>query len=109
MDDEKKTPPAGPSVPPLGSLWQSALGQIDEIRDVIVRGSQAGKAKIDVQLLKRQRDKVLAEIGAAVVAEAEKGALTLPASCDELTKRIADIDQQIESAEAEAKKVFGRG
>jgi hypothetical protein len=102
MVDEKKTP-AVPDA--IGSLWHSALGQIDEIRDVIVRGSQAGKAKIDVQLLKRQRDKALIQIGEAMLEEHKRGA-ALPASCDELAARVDDIDRQIAEAEAEAQRVF---
>src|SRR5690349_14808257 len=41
--DEKKTAAAIPGSETLGALWQSALGSIDEIRDVIVKGSQVGK------------------------------------------------------------------
>ncbi|HEY4223034.1 MAG TPA: hypothetical protein VGO62_16870 [Myxococcota bacterium] len=111
MDDEKKTPPGGvqvggtqPRADAISSLWQSALGQIDEIRDVIVRGSQAGKAKLDVQLLKRQRDKLLMQIGEAVIHEGH-----VPASCEELAARVVDVDKQIADADAEAQKVFKRG
>ena len=98
MTDEKE---------PLASLWQSALGQIDEIRDVIVRGSQAGKAKLDVQLLKRQRERLLTQMGAAVLDDAQRG-VALPGSCEELGKRVLEIDQQIADAEAEAHKALKR-
>jgi seryl-tRNA synthetase len=98
MADEKNAP--------LASIWQSALGQIDEIRDVIVRGSQAGKAKIDVQLLRRSREKVLAQIGEALLDDVKRGAATLPAAAEEMKKKVDEIDQQIEAAEAEAQKVF---
>ena len=81
MTEQKKTAAA----PDLSSLWQSALGQIDEIRDVIVKGSHAGKAKLDAQLLKRQRDKVLQQIGEAVIADHKRG-VALPPSCDEHLK-----------------------
>ena len=92
----------------LSSIWQSALGQIDEIRDVIVRGSQAGKAKIDVQLLRRSREKLLAQIGEVVLDDVKTGATTLPPSAEELKKRVDDLDRQIEAAEAEAQKAFRR-
>ena len=126
MDDEKKTTPASDGSPvadsaasagagrraeigvgALGSMWQSALGQIDEIRDVIVRGSQAGKAKIDVQLLRRQRDRLLAQIGEAVLDDNKRGG-SLPAGCDLLVSRVADIDKQIVDAEEEAAKALRR-
>lgn len=91
----------------FSSLWQSALGQIDEIRDVIVRGSHAGKAKLDAELLKRQRDKLLMHIGEAVIDDHKRGATSsLPPSCEELAKKLEDVQRQIDEAEAEAKKVF---
>ena len=102
MSDEKK-----PSEP-LAALWQSALGQIDEIRDVIVRGSHAGKAKIDVQLLKRQRDRLFGQIGVALIDDVKRGASTLPSSCEEMARRVADIDKQIADAEADADRALKR-
>ncbi len=108
--EQRKEAPSTPERPKdaIGTLWHSALGQIDEIRDVIVRGSQAGKAKLDVQLLKRQRDRLLSEIGAVVVEEHKRGAASLPAGCEDLAARLDGVDKQIEEAEAEAAKVFKR-
>jgi hypothetical protein len=105
MSDEKKSPDVKQE---LSSLWQSALGQIDEIRDVIVRGSHAGKAKLDAQLLKRQRDKLLMQIGEALLADVKSGATPLPPSCDELAKRVDELERQLAEAEAEADKAFAR-
>ena len=101
---EQKKPPTS-SAPDLSALWQSALGQIDEIRDVIVKGSHAGKAKLDAQLLKRQRDKLLAQIGEAVMEDHKRGA-ALPPSCEELATKLDDVDKQIAEAESEAAKAF---
>ncbi len=100
MTDEKKSDP-------FGSLLNAALGQIDEIRDVIVRGGQAGKAKIDAELLKRQRDRALGELGAALLHEVERGALALPEPLEEPAKRVRELDQQIAKAEEEAARAFG--
>ncbi|MCC7070529.1 MAG: hypothetical protein IT383_04345 [Deltaproteobacteria bacterium] len=100
MTDEKKSDP-------FGSLLNAALGQIDEIRDVIVRGSQAGKAKIDAELLKRQRDRALAELGAALLHEVQRGALALPGALDEAAKRVRELEAQIAQAEDEAARAFG--
>jgi hypothetical protein len=103
MTDEKK-----PGPDPLSSLWQSALGQIDEIRDVIVRGSQAGKAKLDVQLLKRTRDKVLQQLGERLVEEHRRGAAPLPEGCEDLVKKLEETEKQIEDGEREAAAAFKR-
>lgn len=100
MTDEKKSDP-------FGSLLNAALGQIDEIREVIVRGGQAGKARLDAELLKRQRDRALVELASALLLEVERGALSLPASCDELVARVRDLDGQIAKAQDEATRGFG--
>jgi hypothetical protein len=89
----------------LSQLWQQALGSIDEIRDAIVRGSQAGRAKIDAQLLIRQRDKLLQQLGAQLLEEVARGH-PLPPGCADLTQRIATLDADIERAEAEATRAF---
>lgn len=104
---EQKKPPASPDdvKRELSSLWQSALGQIDEIRDVIVRGSQAGKAKLDAQLLKRQRDKLLQQIGELVMEDHRRG-VALPPGCEEHASKLAELDQQLHEAEQEAAKAF---
>jgi hypothetical protein len=70
-----------------------------------VRGSQAGKAKLDAQLLKRQRDRLLAELGAHVLEEAQRGA-ALPPGTEELAQKIRQVEEQIVEAEGEAKKAF---
>jgi len=44
----------------LNQLWQSTIDQFDEIKNAIVRSSQAGKARLDAQFLKRQRERLLA-------------------------------------------------
>ncbi len=107
MTEQKKPPSSrsGAGTPDLSSLWQSALGSIDEIRDVIVRGSHAGKAKLDAQLLKRQRDKLLMQIGEAVIADAKRG-VPLPPSCEDLAVKLDEIQKQVDEAEAQADKAF---
>jgi hypothetical protein len=103
MNDEKRSEPSNP----WGKLYETALGQIDEIRDAIVRGSQAGKAKLDSQLLKRQRDRVLSEIGALVVEEHKRGG-PAPTGTAELMARAEALAAQIAEAEREADRVFAR-
>lgn len=103
-DEKKRTDPGLPG--DLSSIWQSALGQIDEIRDVIVRGSQAGKAKLDAQLLKRQRGQLLQQLGERVLEEHKRGAAPLPEGGDDLVKKLEEIERQIAESEDEASRVM---
>lgn len=105
MSDEKKGPGTRGD---LSSLWHSALGQIDEIRDVIVRGSQAGKAKIDAQLLKRQRDKLLMKLGERALDEHRRAGARLPDGGEDLVHEIESLDQKIAESEREAEHVLKR-
>lgn len=91
----------------LSQLWQQALGSIDEIRDAIVRGSHAGRAKLDAQLLIRQRDKLLMQIGRQLLDDVANGH-PMPPGCDELARRVDELDADIETAEQEARKVLKR-
>jgi hypothetical protein len=106
---ERKKPPAIPDdvKGDLSSLWHSALGHIDEIRDVIVRGSHAGKARLDGELLKRQRDKLLMHIGLAVIDDHKRGA-PLPPSCDEYNKKLEEIERQLREANQEVANAFAK-
>lgn len=70
-----------------------------------MRGSHAGKAKLDAQILKRQRDKLLMQIGEAVIADHKRGA-PLPVSCEELAAKLDEVQKQVDHAEAEADKAF---
>lgn len=123
MTDEKKRPDertneGKPSSPlsglsgalggDLSTIWQSALGQIDEIRDVIVRGSQAGKARIDAQLLKRQRDQLLQQLGKRLLEEHRRGAASLPEGADDVVKKLEDVERQIAESEDEAARAMKR-
>ncbi len=50
----------------LNQLWKSTVSQFDEMKDILVRSGTAGKAKLEVTMLKRQQDKLFVELGAAV-------------------------------------------
>ncbi len=88
------------------SFLQQALGQLDDIKDAVVRTGTAGKKQLDVQLLQRQRERVLAQIGDAVVKDVEAGGHA-PASLTTLLERVRAIDDDIGQAQREAAKLWG--
>ena len=47
----------------LNQLWKSTVNQFDEMKDILLRSGSAGKAKLEVTLLKRQQDKLFVELG----------------------------------------------
>ena len=92
----------------LNSLWQSTIDQFDEIKNAIVRSSQAGKARLDAQFLKRQRERLLTKLGEDVLRAASLGEIALPATCTETARRITELEEQIASEEAEAARLMSQ-
>jgi hypothetical protein len=89
----------------LGSFLKSAASTLDDVKDSVLRGGQAGKASLDVQLLKRQRDKALARLGEVLLDEHGRGA-PLPPSCTAIVDEIRALDDQVARARAEADKLW---
>jgi hypothetical protein len=93
----------------LNQIWQSTIDQFDEIKDAIVKSSQAGKAKLDAAFLKRQRERLLAQLGEEVLRAVDEGTATLPASTEETVKRLRELAAQIRAEEEEAERLMNRG
>jgi len=86
----------------IGSLVQSALEQVGAVRDVVERGAQTQRHRLDAVRLQRKRRDALASLGEAVYRLAVQGRLGPLADEAEIEARIAeidDLDQQIEMAD----------
>lgn len=88
----------------LESLWKSTVEQFDEITDVLVKTSQAGKAKLDATLLKRERDAVLAKLGALVREDPDRE--SLPEPWQALIQEADALDARIDEEEKRFGRVF---
>lgn len=105
MSDDKRDEPQDLRKE-LNQLWRTTLDQFDGLKDVLVRSSTAGKAKLDATLLSRQRDKLLAELGAKAVELHRKGEIELPESLASTIARIEELGAQIAEQESEAERLF---
>ena len=88
------------------SIWQNTLKQFDGIKDVLVESSQAGIAKLDATLLRRERDQKLATLGEALLVMVEEGKLALPEGLRGTVERIQELEEEIASQEGTFRKVF---
>lgn len=77
----------------LNQLWKSTVDQLDELKDVIVKSSQAGKARLDEAVLGRDRDQKLKELG-ELVLKSDPGA-PLPDAWQAKITEIRELDGQI--------------
>lgn len=90
----------------LNQLWRTTLDQFDEIKNAIVRSSSAGKAKLDATFLRRQRERLLMELGTKVLEASEKGELRLPDRAQNTATRIRELEAQIEDQEGEVDRLL---
>lgn len=105
MSDDKRDEPQDLRKE-LNQLWRTTLDQFDEIKNAIVRSSSAGKAKLDATFLRRQREKLLAELGAKALEAEAGGALTLPEGLQATAARIRELDEQIAEQETEVDRLL---
>lgn len=104
QSEQAKSPADGAAIrADLNQLWKSTVSQFDEMKDILVRSSSAGKAKLEATMLKRQQDKLFGELGAAVFhgrqAAKEAGeAFGLPArvDADDILAKLDALQTEIE-------------
>lgn len=89
----------------LSSFFKAAVSALEDVGEQVVHNSKAGKATIDVQLLKRQRDKALARLGELVLLQVQAGGAA-PEGGAAVIAEIARVDAQLQEAQAEADKLF---
>ena len=92
----------------LSSFFKAAVSAFEDVSEQVVQSGKAGKATIDVQLLKRQREKALAKLGELVLAHVAAGGTPPPAG-ESVVAEIATIDGQLKQAQTEADKLFTIG
>ena len=90
----------------LNQLWRTTLDQFDEIKNAIVRSSSAGKAKLDATFLRRQRERLLIELGAEVFEAAEQGEVRLPDRARNIATRVREVEAQIKEQEGEVERLL---
>ncbi len=101
-----KTP--DPITRELSSFFKQAVETFDEVKESVLKGSQATKATVDVQLLKRSRERTLARLGEVLLDEASRGA-PVPAACDAIVKELRELDETLAKSRAEADKLWKQG
>ncbi len=83
------------------SFFERAVEAIGEVKDVVVRTSQVGKIKLDASFLRRERDKLLLELGEAVFDRIDEGRLELPEGLGELVARVKELESKLARQEDE--------
>jgi hypothetical protein len=79
----------------FGTVWKMASDGLDTLREVVVRSSQTGRLRVDLALLAREKQQLLARMGDEVVHLLDEGALEVPEKLKQIWMRIKDVDARI--------------
>lgn len=83
----------------LGTVWKIASDGLDTLREVVVRSSQSGRLRVDLALLAREKQQLLARLGAQLGRLIDEGAIDVPEGLQQIWQRIKDVDARM-NAEA---------
>jgi hypothetical protein len=78
-------------------MWRMASSGLGTLREVVVRSSQAGKLRVDLALLQREKQQLLAKLGAEVAALLDDGALEVPEAVRQTYDRVRDVELRIQA------------
>jgi hypothetical protein len=86
----------------FGTVWRMASSGLDTLREVVVRSSQAGKLRVDLALLAREKQQLLASLGARVAALLDEEAIEVPEEVRQIYDRVRDVEARIKSDSSRA-------
>ena len=68
---------------------------LDTLREVVVRSSQTGRLRVDLALLAREKQQLLARMGDEVVHLIDESAIEVPEKLKQIWMRIKDVDARM--------------
>jgi len=79
----------------FGTVWKMASDSFDTLREVVVRSSQAGKLRVDLALLAREKQQLLARMGGELVRLLDEGSIQVPETLRRIYERVKDVDARM--------------
>ena len=73
-----------------------ASSGFDTLKEVVVRSSQAGRLRVDLALLVRERELLFADLGRRVADLMAEGAIELPLELRRIYDRIHEVEARIQ-------------
>jgi hypothetical protein len=105
-----KNRPFSSSNGPLGELLRQAATGLDGIKDLATRGSQVGRAEVEVQLKRREHRRALAQLGQAVLdASDDDHELELPPVLASSLERARQASLELAAAQSAARQAWQPG
>jgi len=67
----------------------------ETLREVVVRSSQTGRLRVDLALLAREKQQLLARMGAQLGRLIDDGAVEVPEALRQMWERVRDVDARM--------------
>ena len=76
-------------------MWKMASDGLDTLREVVVRSSQTGRLRVDLALLAREKQQLLARMGAQLVRLLDEDKIEVPEGLMQIWQRVKDVDARM--------------
>jgi hypothetical protein len=81
----------------FGTMWKMASDSFDTLREVVVRSSQAGRLRVDLALLAREKQQLLARLGEQLSRLIDDGQIEVPEALQQTYDRVKDVDARMKA------------
>ncbi|MHB8419996.1 MAG: hypothetical protein ACYDCL_18130 [Myxococcales bacterium] len=105
MDETKRSSTAGPPRDPFAK----ALTQLERVRDAVVRSSQIGKIKLDATFLRRERDRLVKQLGEEALNLMLADRLPVPQELEALVREVQGLEGRIEADSRQMSEILHEG
>jgi hypothetical protein len=78
-------------------MWKMASDSFDTLREVVVRSSQAGKLRVDLALLAREKQQLQARLGEQLSTLLDEAAIEVPEELRQTYDRIKDVETRLKA------------
>jgi hypothetical protein len=93
----------------INDAWNEAKAQLAQLRAAVERTSELALAKMESNLLARDRDRALRDLGEAVWAQVKAGKVSLPPTLSTATKAMQEVEKKAEAQNREINSLIMEG
>src|SRR6185369_10446547 len=84
----------------LGTMWKMASSSLGTVREVVARSSEVGRKRVDLVLLRRERQQLLAKLGEALLPRIVRNELEVSDDITRIVDNLEDVSRRTQSATA---------
>lgn len=103
------TPPQSETLRQIQAAWESAQGQVTDLRKQVEHMASLAQAKVAQNLLERDLDRAFRDLGEAVWAQVSKGKLQLPSTFGVVMKSLENVTRKIQEQNASINDLLAEG